>query len=82
MFDYGLGLTSEERGAPVEASMAPSESAVDIRARIQTALGLLESLHPEPCPQELADSTVRCLCAMAQGAQTPAPTKTTRLRSR
>jgi hypothetical protein len=47
----------------------------------QAALGPLESLHPEPCPQELAERTVRCLCAMAQGAQTPAPTQTPHLRS-
>jgi hypothetical protein len=41
-----------------------------------TALGPLESLPPEPCPPELAARTVRCLCAMAQEAQTCAPTAT------
>jgi len=48
----------------------------------QAALGPLESLPPEPCPQDLAERTVRGLCARAQGAQTSAPTQTTRLRSR
>ncbi len=47
----------------------------------QAALGPLGSLRPEPCPQELAERTVRGLCAMAQKAQTPAPTQTPRLRS-
>jgi hypothetical protein len=47
----------------------------------QAALGPLESLHSEPCPRELAERTVRRLCAMAQGAQSPAPTQTPRLRS-
>jgi hypothetical protein len=47
----------------------------------QAALRPLESLPPEPCPQELAERTVRCLCAMAQGAQPPAPIQTPRLRS-
>jgi hypothetical protein len=58
------------------------DGCLDLTLAEQAALGPLESLHPEPCPQELAECTVRCLCAMAQGAQTPAPTKTTRLRSR
>ena len=44
----------------------------------QAALGPLESWHPEPCPQELAERTVRCLCAMAREAQTPAPPQTPR----
>jgi hypothetical protein len=47
----------------------------------QAALGPLESLPPELCPPELAERTVRCLCAMAQGAQTSAPTQIPRLRS-
>jgi len=42
----------------------------------RTALGPLESLSPEPCPPELAERTVRCLCAMAQEAQTLASTQT------
>ena len=47
----------------------------------RAALGPLGRLHPEPCPQELAERTVRCLCAMAEGAQTPAPTPTPCFRS-
>jgi anti-sigma-K factor RskA len=80
ILDYCLGLTSRERTAQVEAFIACSERAAAIHARIQAALGPLESLHPEPCPEELAGRTVRCLCAMAQEAQAAARTKTTRLR--
>jgi hypothetical protein len=47
----------------------------------QAALGPLKSLPPQPCPQELAERTVRCLCAMAREAQTPAPAPTPRLRA-
>jgi hypothetical protein len=42
----------------------------------RTALGPLDSLPPEPCPPELAERTIRCLCAMAREAQTLAPTQT------
>jgi hypothetical protein len=48
----------------------------------QAALGPLESLYPESCPRDLAERTVRCLCEMAQKAQTPAPSQTLHLRSR
>ena len=47
----------------------------------EAALGLLGSLPPERCPQELAERTVRSLCRMAPKAQTPAPAQTPRLRS-
>lgn len=47
----------------------------------QVAPGPLGSLYHELCPQELAERTVRCLCEMAQKAQTPAPAQTPRLRS-
>ncbi len=58
IFDYCFGLTSEERTAQVKALIACNERAADIHARIQAALGPLESLHPEPCPEELAERTI------------------------
>ena len=81
ILDYCLGLTSAEQTAQVEAFIACNELAAEVYARIQAVLGPLESLHSEPCPEELAERTVRCLCAMAQEAQSPAPTQTPRLRS-
>ena len=47
----------------------------------QAALEPLESLHPELCPQELAERTVRCLCAMARETPTSALSPTPCLRS-
>ncbi len=44
----------------------------------EAALRPLESLPPEACPPELAERTIRCLCARAREAQTPAPTVTSR----
>jgi hypothetical protein len=42
----------------------------------QAAVGPLENLPPEACPLELAERTIRRLCAMAQEAQASAPTPT------
>jgi len=81
ILDYCLGLTCGEQTAQVEAFIACSERAGEVYARIQAALRPLESLHPEPCPEELAERTVRCLCAMPREAQTSAPTPTSRLRA-
>ena len=76
VFDYCLGLIGPEEAVKVEAWIAGNEQAAAFHARIQAALGLLESLPPEPCPPALAERTVRCLCAMAREAQTLAPTQT------
>jgi anti-sigma-K factor RskA len=76
ILDYCLGLTSGERTARVEAFIASSERAAEIHGRIQAALGPLASLYSEPCPEELAERTVRLLCAVSQGAQV-ARTQTT-----
>jgi anti-sigma-K factor RskA len=81
ILDYCLGLTSPEQTAQVGAFIACNERAGEVYARIQAALGPLESLHPEPCPEELAERTVRCLCAMAREAQTSASIQTSRLRA-
>jgi anti-sigma-K factor RskA len=81
VLDYCLGLLFAEEAAKVETWIACNEQATAFHTRIQAALRPLESLPPEPCPQELAERTVRCLCAMARAAQTSAPGPTPRLRS-
>jgi anti-sigma-K factor RskA len=81
VFDYCLGLICAEEAAKVEAWIAGNEQAAAFHARIQAALGLLESLPSESCPPELADNTVRCLCARAREAQTSARSPTPRVRS-
>ena len=81
VFDYCLGLLLAEEAATVEAWIACNEEAAAFHARIQAALRSLESLPCESCPPELAENTVRCLCAMAREAQTSAPSPTPHLRS-
>ncbi len=58
-----------------------SDSCFGLTLAEQAALEPLGNLRPEPCPQELAERTIRCLGAMAREAQAPAPTRTPRLRS-
>lgn len=77
VLDYCLGLLFAEGAAQVGAWIACNEQAAAFHTRIQTALERLESLPSESCPQELAERTVRCLCATAQEA---ARRKTARLR--
>jgi anti-sigma-K factor RskA len=81
VLDYCLGLICAEEAAKVEAWIACHEEAAAFHARIQAALGPLESLPSESCPQGLAENTVRCLCAMARETQTSAPSPTPCLRS-
>ena len=81
VLEYCLGLIFAEEAAQVEAWIARHEEAGVFHARIQEALRPLGSLPSESCPPELADNTVRCLCAMAREAQTSAPNPTPRVRS-
>ena len=67
IFDHCLGLMRAEQAVAVKALLAHNEEAAHIYARIQAALAPLESLHPEPCPAELAEDTIRLLCDAAQG---------------
>ncbi len=77
VFDCCFGLPSAEQTAQVESFLAHSEQAAGIHARIQAAVGPLESLRPAPCPDELAERTIRLLCAIAQGARAAVRLKTT-----
>ena len=59
--------------------MPASDDGFGLTAADQAALRPLESLPPEACPLELAERTIRCLCAMAQEAQASAAVATSRL---
>lgn len=67
ILDYCLGLARTEQAIPVRALLAHNEQAADLHARIRAALEPLRNLHPEPCPAELVERTVRLLCVAAQG---------------
>ena len=59
--------------------MPASDDGFGMTSADRAALGPLESLPPEACPLELAERTIRCLCARAREAQTLAPTPNPRL---
>jgi anti-sigma factor RsiW len=78
LFAYCLGLTCAEETANVEAWIARHEQATGLHAQIQAALGPLESLPLEPCPEGLAERTVQLLRAATREPPETAHTKTTR----
>lgn len=55
LFDYSLGLTSEREGTDAEALVASHEEAVELYQSMQLILSPLESVEPEPCPDELLE---------------------------
>jgi len=67
LFDCCLGLAGAERGLQAITLLAHKEKATDLHARIRAVLRPLESVCRQPCPTELAESTVQRLCAAAQG---------------
>ena len=81
IFDFCLGLTGAAEAVPVRMLLAHKEQAADLHARLRAALGALASLPPELCPAELAERTVRRLCAAAHQAQAAEHGKTTGLHS-
>jgi hypothetical protein len=58
LFDYSLGLTSEQENAEAEGLLASSQEASAICQTIRAALSPLDSLEPEICPDTLAERTI------------------------
>jgi hypothetical protein len=55
LFDYSLGLTSAREGSEAEALIASHEEAVELYQSMQLTLAPLESVEPEPCPDDLLE---------------------------
>jgi anti-sigma-K factor RskA len=81
IFDCCLGLTGAEEAVLVRMLLAHNEQAADLHARLRAALGPLASLPSERCPAELAECTVRRLCAAARQARAAERGRTPRLHS-
>jgi len=58
LFDYCLGLTTENESDQAQKLISSNEQAADIYENLKTSLTPLENLEAEPCPDELAEGTV------------------------
>jgi prepilin-type processing-associated H-X9-DG protein len=58
LFDYCLGLTSPQETAQAQELVFSNEQAAKLVASIKAGLSPLDSITPEPCPEELAEGTI------------------------
>lgn len=58
LFDYCIGLTSEEQNAEALTLISSNEEAAEIHSKLKAALTPLESLEPVTCPDDLAERTI------------------------
>jgi len=66
LFDYSLGLTSGHDTAEAEDLLAASHEAARLYDALLSALSPLETIEPEPCPDDLAERTIQRLREQAQ----------------
>jgi hypothetical protein len=69
LFDYSLGMTDPSDTAEAEGLLAASPEALELYELFRSALSPLESVDPEPCPDELVESTIQCLKEYAAAGQ-------------
>jgi hypothetical protein len=63
LFNYSLGLTSEEEIDRAEQLITCNKQAAKIRSKLKAVFELLDSIiKPEPCRDELAERTIQRLC--------------------
>ncbi|MBL7187541.1 MAG: hypothetical protein ISS70_14555 [Phycisphaerae bacterium] len=69
LFDYCIGLTSQEQSVEAKALMSSNQAAAEIHSKLKAALAPLDSLEPEPCPDDLAEHTILRLSDLANSSQ-------------
>lgn len=69
LFDYCVGLTSQEQTAEAEALISSNQEAAEIHSRLQATLAPLESVEFEPCPDGLVERTVRQVSNLADSGR-------------
>lgn len=69
LFDYCIGLTSQEETAEAEALIAAGGEAAEIKSKIKAAIAPLDSIEPPPCPDDLAERTILRLNDLARSSQ-------------
>ncbi|MHC4461101.1 MAG: hypothetical protein ACYS6W_04245 [Planctomycetota bacterium] len=69
LFDYCIGLTSEEEAAKAEALISSNKEAAKIHSKLKAALAPLDSLEPQACPDDLVEGTIWRLNNFARSSQ-------------
>ncbi len=69
LFDYCLGLTSEDVTAEAEQLIASNKQAAEIYSKLKTAFSPLKSIKIESCPDNLVEGTVWRLNNLARSSQ-------------
>jgi len=69
IFDYCLGLTSEKETEQAEALIESGAAACELYRALKAGLSPLDSLDVEPCPDELAERTIRRLNEAADASR-------------
>jgi len=69
LFDYCLGLTSEESTIEAEQLISSNQQAAEIHSKLKASLLPLKSLKSESCPDDLAESTIWRLNNLARSSQ-------------
>jgi len=69
LFDYCLGLISQEQSAEAEALISSNQAAAEIHSKLKATLAPFDSLEPKPCPDGLAERTILRLNDLANSSQ-------------
>jgi len=69
LFDYSLGLTSQQETAEAELLITSNKEAAKIHSGIKSTLTPLDSLEPESCPDELVESAILRVSNLADSSR-------------
>jgi len=69
LFDFCLGITSEQETAEASVLISSNKEATELHSKLTAALSPLDSLEPEPCPEDLAQRTILRLNNAARASQ-------------
>jgi len=69
LFDYCIGLTSQKETAEAKALISSHKEAAEIHSKLKAALTPLDSLEPEPCPDELVEHTILRIKNLSDSSQ-------------
>ncbi len=68
LFEHALGLTCDTRIDHAETLISTNKEAAQVYRTLRSTLSPLDSLEPEPCPDDLAERTISRLTSHAQEA--------------